>query len=250
MTTDLAARLADRHFGVGCDQILLAQPANDATADFKFRIFNADGSEVAQCGNGARCFARFLQQHKLTGQSDIIVETLHSRMTLSVQSDDTVCVEMGIPEFAPAKIPLLADKRRISYSLCVDDQNVEVCALAIGNPHAVHLVDDVASVDIESIGASLQAHASFPERVNAGFMQLVSAGEIKLRVYERGVGETLGCGSGACAAVVAGIILGKLDTTVSVLLPGGEVSVSWEGEGRPVYLSGPAHNVYTGNIEI
>ena len=244
----LPRKLADRHYGVGCDQVLLAEPGE--TADFRFRIFNQDGSEVAQCGNGARCMAWFLRQRGLSDKSHISVQTLKSQMTLTINDNGDVTVEMGIPEFEPTKIPFRAVEQAPKYSLNLSDRKIDIAAMAIGNPHAVVEVDSVEEAELELLGPQIESHSRFPERVNAGFMQIYSSSHIGLRVYERGVGETLGCGSGACAAVIAGIEMGRLEAAVKVDLPGGSATVSWAGSGRPVYLSGPAHTVYSGEIAL
>ena len=248
ITADLSRQLADRHFGIGCDQILLAE--KDSSADFRFRIFNQDGSEVAQCGNGARCFAIFLRERGLTSKNRISVQTLNRHMTLHILDNGDVRVEIGVPIFTPAKIPFRADSEAITYPLNAGKENVTISALAVGNPHAVIVVDNVDSAPVEDLGPVIESHPDFPERVNAGFMQIVSPQHIRLRVFERGVGETLGCGSGACAAVVSGIRLGLLRSPVRVSLPGGDATVEWGGDERAVFLSGPAHHVFTGEIEL
>lgn len=248
LSSEIARKLADRHFGVGCDQILLAEPGE--STDFRFRIFNKDGSEVEQCGNGARCMAWFLRQRGLSDKNEISVQTLKSQMVLRIEDDGDVTVEMGVPEFEPSKIPFDAAIKDLYYSLQLEAIEVDIAALAIGNPHAVLEVDDIAKARVDIIGPEIESHPRFPERVNAGFMQIVSPRHIRLRVYERGVGETLGCGSGACAAVVAGIENGKLGHQVKVSLPGGNASVEWAGAGRPVYLRGPAHTVFSGEITL
>jgi len=248
MSAMLAQRLADRHFGIGCDQILLAEAADDA--DFRFRIFNQDGSEVEQCGNGARCFARFLLDRALTEQRSISVRTLNTFMTLAIQDNGDVQVNMGAPVFEPALIPLLAEAEALQYPIGVNSGTVQISALSMGNPHAVMIVDDVEKYPVLEIGAEIERHPSFPARVNAGFMQVVDRQRVRLRVFERGAGETLGCGSGACAAMVAGHRLGILDQEVVVSLPGGEARVSWKGEGSPVLLTGPAHTVFCGKIDL
>lgn len=248
ISADVVRLLADRHFGVGCDQILLAEKGQ--AADFRFRIFNRDGSEVEQCGNGARCFARFLRDNGLTDQDIISVETMGTRMQLRILDDGDVSVDMGLPEFLPERIPFQADMPAERYQLAVGGEVLDVSVLALGNPHAVILVDDVDSVPVDRLGPLIEHHPRFPSRINAGFCEIVSRDRIRLRVHERGVGETLGCGSGACAAVVAGIRLGLLDPDVSVRLPGGQARVRWEGSGNPVHLIGSASTVFTGVIAI
>ena len=246
ISPDIARQLADRHYGIGCDQVLLAEPGE--TADFRFRIFNQDGSEVEQCGNGARCMAWFLRRRGLSDKSQITVQTLRSQMILTINDDGDVTVEMGVPEFEPSKIPFQATEKLPKYALSLPARKVDIAALAIGNPHAVVEVDSVENAEVELLGPQIEYHPRFPERVNAGFMQIFSPSHIGLRVYERGVGETLGCGSGACAAVVAGIEWGRLEATVKVDLPGGSAKVNWAGLGQPVFLSGPAHTVFSGEI--
>lgn len=251
ITSGIARLLADRHFGVGCDQILLAEAAGQCdNSDFRFRIFNQDGSEVGQCGNGARCFARFLRDKSLSDKDLIPVQTLTSQMLLQLLENGDVRVDMGVPRFAPDQIPLLAGAEAQLYPVHFDIEVLEVAALSLGNPHSVLVVEDVDSYPVVELGARIESHSMFPERVNAGFMQIVDRGHIKLRVFERGVGETLGCGSGACAAVVAGIRMGQLDSRVTVSLPGGDAEVEWQGDDQSVYLTGPAHTVFCGKIEV
>ena len=247
----IAHRIADRHIGIGCDQILIVEKSEPVNgADFIFRIFNADGSEVGQCGNGARCFARFLHDEKLSDSDCITVKTQTSLMQLRCNSDDTISVNMGVPTFEPAEIPIQAEQRERTYTLDVTGESIEVCALAIGNPHAVQIVEDVNGIDVPVKGALIENHPRFPDRVNAGYMQVLGRGAIKLRVFERGVGETLACGSGASAAAIAGQTLGYLDESVKVSLPGGDLQVEWDGEGQPVWLTGPATTVFKGNIDL
>ena len=245
---DLARYIADRHFGVGCDQVLVAEAGQ--SADFRFRIFNRDGSEVEQCGNGARCFARFLRDRELTSQDRITVETINSRMSLVLKQNGEVQVELGQPVFDPGQIPFIADGISKRYVIAVNGEECEIAALSMGNPHAVLFVDDAGDAQVEVLGPLLESHSRFPAKTNVGFCQVKSVDHIRLRVYERGVGETLGCGSGACAAVVAGIQLGLLEHDVRVSLPGGDARVSWQGVGAPVYLSGPATNVYRGVLDL
>lgn len=240
--------MADRHLGIGCDQLLVAEPSGDPDFDFRFRIYNADGGEVGQCGNGARAFARFVRDKGLTDKTDIRVLTSAGPMTLHVAPDGLVSVNMGVPAFEPAGIPFQAPTRRPTYTLEVDGEPVEISALAIGNPHAVQEVSNVDDAPVARQGPLIESHPRFPLRVNAGYMQFVDASRIRLRVYERGAGETLACGSGACAAAVAGIQLGKLDNRVQVQVQGGLLSVNWQGEGHPVWLSGPATTVFEGRI--
>ncbi len=243
-------RLADRHFGIGCDQVLVVEAPRDPTVDFRYRIFNANGEEVEQCGNGARCFARFVREKKLTNKKVISVETGAGVLELRVKNHSDVEVNMGLPEFEPARIPLQADSRQPSYSLTAGGQALEIGALAMGNPHAVLRVDDTQAAPVETLGPLIEGHEAFPRRVNAGFMQVLDEHTIRLRVFERGVGETLACGSGACAAVVYGITRGWLEETVTVELPGGKLSISWAGEGQPVLMTGPTEMVFEGKIKI
>ena len=241
-------RLADRHFGVGCDQVLLVEPAQTAAADFRYRIFNADGGEVEQCGNGARCFARFVYDHGLTRKRRIPVETRAGLLELLIQDDGQVTVNMGMPRLEPEDIPLQVPERASHYTLALADETVEFGAVSLGNPHAVLAVADVERAPVARLGPLLERHALFPQRVNVGFMQRLDRGEVRLRVFERGVGETLACGSGACAAVVVGRLWGELDETVTVHLPGGRLSVRWRGEGEPVWMTGPAQEVFRGRL--
>lgn len=243
-------RLADRRFGIGCDQILLVEPPAGAGADFRYRIFNSDGSEVEQCGNGARCFARFVRDQGLTDKSELTVETLAGRIYPRIGRDGAVTVDLGVPRFEPADVPFAAPRREIVYDLDVGGTTVQISVLSIGNPHAVQRVPDVAHAPVASQGALIARHPRFGRGANAGFMQILDRRHIRLRVYERGAGETLACGSGACAAVVAGRQQGLLDGTVDVALPGGVLQVSWAGEGQPVSLAGPATTVYEGTIEL
>ena len=256
LTSDIVRRLADRHFGIGCDQVLLVEPGDDGGDDaagekeFAFRIFNHDGSEAEQCGNGARCLAKFLYDRGLAEEKIIRVRTSKQAMTLAINPDASVTVEMGTPEFNPANIPFLAERAAPTYALDLSGDEVEISAVAIGNPHAVRRVENVAEAPVAAHGPVMENHPRFPARVNAGFMQVVARNHILLRVHERGVGETLGCGSGACAAVAVGINLGLLDDRVKVSLPGGDAEVGWQGQGRPIFLTGPAHTVFCGGIAL
>jgi diaminopimelate epimerase len=243
-------KLADRHFGVGCDQVLVVEAPHNPDVDFRYRIYNADGNEVEQCGNGARCFARFVREKKLTSKRVIRVETAAGIIELRVLANQDVEVDMGSPEFEPRKIPFAAASRLPGYPLLVDGDELEIGAVSMGNPHAVLRVDNVARADVERLGPLIESHLDFPQRVNAGFMQVVSDREIKLRVYERGVGETLACGTGACAAVVYGISRGWLRDTVTVALPGGKLSIAWSGPGQSVIMTGPTAIVFDGTIKI
>ena len=243
-------KLADRRMGVGCDQVLVVEPPGRPEVDFRYRIYNADGGEVEQCGNGARCFARFVRDKKLTSKRVITVETAAGVIELRVQDNHRVEVDMGAPSLDPPEIPFEADEIAPGYSLDVDGDTLEVGAVSMGNPHCILPVDNVDDIDIEHLGPLIENHPRFPRRANAGFMQLVSANEIKLRVFERGVGETLACGTGACAAVVYGLSRGWLRDTVTVNLPGGKLSISWAGPDQPVIMTGPTASVFEGTIRI
>lgn len=248
LTPEQARFIADRRLGVGCDQILVAEPADDA--DFFFRIYNADGGESGQCGNGARCFARFLRERGLTDQDRITVATISRRMTLELLGDGRVRVEMGVPAFEPKAIPIRADARADTYEVALDDGRcVRGQALSIGNPHFVVSVDDVDDAPVALLGPALESHPDFPERVNVGFMEVRDSGHVRLRVFERGVGETRACGSGAVAAAVAGRLAHGLRDSVQVSLPGGILTVDWSGEGEPAYLTGPAAHVFDGELD-
>lgn len=241
--------LADRHFGVGCDQILLVEGAV-GDADFRYRIYNADGGEVEQCGNGARCFVRYVHDRGMTQKNEIRVETSGGLIIPRLEANGEVSVNMGMPKFEPQQIPFIAEKRAMTYSIDISGRQVEISAVSLGNPHAVQLVEDVDGAPVITEGALIESHPSFPKRVNAGYMQVVDRTHIRLRVYERGAGETLACGTGACAAVVIGIERGLLQSTVQVNMRGGELTVRWEGEGQPVWMTGPAVTVFDGEIEL
>jgi len=243
-------RIADRHLGIGCDQILVVEAPRRADTDFYYRIFNADGGEVEQCGNGARCFVRFVRDRGLTAKREIRVETLGGIITPRLEDDGRVSVDMGAPQFEPARIPFQAPARADIYRLELADGAIEISAVSMGNPHAVQVVTDVDQAPVVTQGAQIEAHPRFPNRVNAGFMQLVDRRRIRLRVFERGSGETLACGSGACAAVVIGIVRGMLDTTVDVQTRGGVLTISWPAADAPVVMTGPAEHVFAGTIEL
>lgn len=242
--------LADRHFGVGFDQLLLVEPATQSGVDFRYRIFNADGSEVEQCGNGARCFARFVFDQGLTDKREIRVETKKGVIAPRLEADGQVTVDMGAPRFAPAEIPFISDSDAVVQSLDLDGTTVDISVVSMGNPHAVQLVADVDTAPVAVHGPLTESHPRFPERVNAGFLQVLDRHSARLRVYERGSGETLACGTGACAAVVAGIRRGLLDSPVRVATRGGELTIAWAGPGQPVLMTGPAVTVFTGEIEL
>ncbi len=250
LSPDQLRWLADRRFGVGCDQILLVERPRNRNTDFYYRIFNADGSEVEQCGNGARCFARFVHDHGLTRKTEVPVGTAGGDIRLYLQPDGQVRVNMGVPVLEPENIPFLADGKQALYDIEVAGETLGIGAVSMGNPHAVLVVEDVATAPVESLGPAIENHPRFPQRVNAGFMAVRSPGEIDLRVYERGAGETLACGTGACAAVVSGRMQGLLDETVQVHLRGGDLVISWAGESQPVWMTGPATEVFEGTIEL
>ena len=242
--------LADRHFGVGCDQILLVEKAGNKEADFCYRIFNADGGEVEQCGNGARCFLRFVHDQKLTTKREIIVETRSGLISPRLEQDGRVTVNMGAPVFEPARIPFDGGSGSVSEPLEVAGKKLSISALSMGNPHAVQVVPDVERTAVEKLGPLIEHHPRFPKRVNAGFMQIMDRNNLRLRVYERGSGETLSCGTGACAAVVAGIRRGLLDSPVNVATRGGVLTIAWEGDGAAVLMTGPAITVFSGEINL
>lgn len=250
LTPEQLRFVANRHFGIGCDQVLLVENAGRSGVDFRYRIFNADGGEVEQCGNGARCFARFVHEQGLTAKREIRVETMGGVIVLCLEDDGRVTVDMGLPVFEAAQIPFVGTGDNLVHALHVDDEEVAITAIGMGNPHAVQLVADVESAPVDRQGPLIESHPRFPQRVNAGFMQVVGRHAIRLRVFERGVGETLACGTGACAAVVAGIARGLLDSPVCVETRGGALSVAWNGSGTPVLMTGPAVTVFKGEIEL
>ena len=255
LTAAQIKKIANRNFGVGCDQLLIVEKTTQANVDFKYRIFNADGGEVEQCGNGARCFVRFVLEKGLTQKHEINVETASGLITLTLRDDNQVTVNMGAPIFEPAKIPFTAEKRQTIYALQPSIHagaglSINVSVLSMGNPHAVTIVGNVETANVAELGSQIEAHASFPQRVNAGFMQILNPHEIKLRVYERGAGETLACGTGACAAAVAGIQLGLLESPVIVHARGGDLQIAWAGEGEAVLMTGAAEIVFEGSIHI
>ena len=242
-------RIADRHFGIGADQILVVERPTVPGVDFRYRIYNADGGEVEQCGNGARCFVRFVREKGMTTKSEIRVETLSGIIVPRLERDGRVTVDMGRPVLEPARVPFVSDSDALVQSLDVEGDRVEITALSMGNPHAVQVVDDVAAAPVGTLGPRIERHARFPQRVNAGFMEVVDRHRIRLRVYERGAGETLACGTGACAAAVAGILRGLLDSPVAVETRGGELTIAWQGADNPVWMTGPAETVFDGEIE-
>ena len=250
LSEDEVRLIADRHFGIGCDQLLLVELAESDDIDFVYRIYNADGGEVEQCGNGARCFAVFVREQGLTDKDRIRVETASGVIELFVEDDGQVTVNMGIPEFSPWKIPFNADTRLDEYTLDVKGQLLTIGAVSMGNPHAVTIVENVDSAAVNEMGAVIENHPLFPNRVNAGFMQIIDNSHVRLRVYERGAGETLACGTGACAAMAIGRLQGRLDDQVEVILPGGSLQIGWQGEGSPVMMTGPATTVFEGTISL
>ena len=241
-------RLANRHFGVGFDQLLLVEPPRDPDMDFRYRIFNADGSEVENCGNGARCFARFVHAQRLTHKQEIQVETAGGPLTLSVQESGQVTVNMGTPRFTPAALPFEADEDRLLHHLDLGDETLAIGAVSMGNPHAVLQVDDSDNAPVERLGPLIARHPRFPRGVNVGFMQVISRHEIRLRVFERGSGETLACGTGACAAVASGIRQGLLQSPVTTHLRGGDLCIEWPDTTAPLLMTGPAERVFEGRI--
>ena len=251
LTREQIRHMAHRQFGIGFDQLLLVEPADQPGHDFKYRIFNADGGEVEQCGNGARCFVRFVHEQKLTDKRAIRVETAKGVIAPMLEENGLVTVDMGAPRFEPAEIPFDAPADAVVYPLSLPDGSVvEIGTVSMGNPHAVQVVENTDTAPVHTQGPQIVHHARFPQRVNAGFMQVVDRGHIRLRVFERGVGETLACGTGACAAVVSGIRRGLLDSRVEVETLGGKLIIRWDGPGQPVYMTGPAVTVYEGDIEL
>ena len=242
-------RLADRHLGIGCDQILLIEKA-EGDADIRYRIFNADGGEVEQCGNGARCFVRYVHDHGMTGKKEVRIETLSGVVIPKLEANGEVTVNMGVPKFDPAEIPFIAAQQAPTYPLRLDDKQVETSVVSMGNPHAVQVVSDLDGAPVLTEGPLIEKHSRFPQRVNAGYMQVIDPHHIRLRVYERGAGETLACGTGACAAAVAGIQRGLLESPVRVSFLTGDLLIRWEGENQPVWMTGPAVAVFDGEIEL
>jgi len=250
LSTKQLRLLADRHFGVGCDQILLVEKPQHPEADFRYRIFNADGGEVEQCGNGARCFVRFVHEQKLSDKPEIVVETHNGLIKLRLEDDGQVTVNMGAPVFDPARLPFTDGTGGVSEALEVAGVTLQISAISMGNPHAVQVVENIETAAVATQGPLIEHHPRFPKRVNAGFMQVMDRNHIRLRVYERGSGETLSCGTGACAAVVAGIRRGLLDSPVSVATHGGTLNISWNGTDSPVLMTGPAISVFSGEINL
>ncbi|MGZ8164907.1 MAG: diaminopimelate epimerase [Methylobacter sp.] len=250
LTPERVRQMSDRHFGVGFDQLLLVEKPVSANADFKYRIFNADGGEVAQCGNGARCFARFVRDKNLSEKNEITVDTDAGQLLLHFDEENLITVNMGVPKHKPVEIPLLAEHESKLYTVTVDGSEHVFGAVSMGNPHAVIQVNDVNNAPVAELGQALESHPFFPERANIGFMQVIDRHHIKLRVFERGAAETLACGSGACAAAVVGIEQHLLDHEVWVKLPGGTLKICWAGRNAPVLMTGPAISVFDGNIPL
>lgn len=250
VTASMARRLANRTLGIGCDQILVVEPPSDPNIDFNYRIFNQDGGEVEQCGNGARCLARFVKDRRLTGKSAIRVKTMNRIIELRINADHSVSVDMGVPVLAPADIPFQADQPASLYDIDIADSDYQIAAISMGNPHAVLRVDDVQTAPVNELGSQLECHERFPNRVNAGFMQILNRQQINLRVFERGAGETQACGSGACAAAVAAMQQELVDSSVTIHLTGGDLTIEWQGEGQPLIMTGPAVTVFHGRIRI
>ena len=249
LSLDQLRNIANRRLGIGCDQILLIE-RTESDADFRYRIFNSDGGEVEQCGNGARCLVSYVYEKGMTQKKEISVETLGGIIFPKLEINGEVTVNMGAPKFEPKEIPFIADKRMLTYLLEVNEKQIEFSILSMGNPHAVQVVEDINQSPVLVEGSLIESHSRFPKHVNAGYMQIVNREHINLRVYERGAGETLSCGTGACAAVVAGITRGLLDSKVTVRTTGGNLSIYWEGGNNPVWMTGPAISVFDGEIEL
>jgi diaminopimelate epimerase len=257
LTSDLCQQLADRRFGIGADQILLVEKSHTKGVDFRYRIFNSDGSEVEQCGNGARAFVKFVVDKGLTDQRQIKVETMAGTITPKLEEDGRITVDMGAPIFSPDLIPFDAQGLQSTqqhgatlWPLQIGTVKIQLCVVSMGNPHAVQIVTDVGTTDVAQTGPLIENHVRFPKRVNAGFMQIIDRHHIQLRVYERGAGEPLSCGTGACAAAVSGIQMGHLDSPVMVSTKGGTLSIAWGGDEQSVLMTGPAMNVFEGSIDI
>jgi diaminopimelate epimerase len=250
LTKDIIQRIADRNLGIGCDQVLVIEPPEDKNIDFNYRIFNCDGSEVEQCGNGARCIGRYISDQQLSGKKTVRIKTKNRVMEIHSNSKNMITANMGAPSFIPADIPLLADQRSDLYNIDINNSNYQMAALSVGNPHAVLQVDKIDHADVEKIGSLVQQHSLFPESVNVGFMQIIDRQKIALRVYERGVGETQACGSGACAAAVAAIQQGLVENIVEVQLLGGKLTIEWQGEDQSILMTGPAETVFHGKIKL
>ena len=254
LTSEQVRFIADRHFGVGCDQLLLVERPTLPDAEFRYRIFNADGGEVQQCGNGARCFARFVHDRGMTASRNIAVETVSGMIYLFLEADGQVTVDMGIPSFDPASLPFETDEpaqeQTEYHQIMVNGEKYAIGAVSVGNPHAVLMVDSVETAPVATLGPLIENHERFPQRVNVGFMEIVGRSRIRLRVFERGVGETLACGTGACAAAAVGIHNSLLDSPVEVILAGGKLTIRWPGGNNPLLMTGPAQTVYEGKMTL
>jgi diaminopimelate epimerase len=250
LTRELIQRFADRHTGIGFDQLLSVEPPTDPDTDFRYRIYNADGNEAEQCGNGARCFAKFVVDNHLSNKTELRLQTACGVIATQLRDDGMVEVDMGVPTTEPSRIPFIADAAATSYRVAVGDTSVDVVPVSVGNPHAVLFVDSVNAAPVATLGPLLERHERFPHGANVGFCQVVDSGFARLRVFERGVGETRACGTGACAAAVAGVLTGRLAERVKISLPGGKVKISWAGPGQSLHMLGPACLVYEGSVEI
>ena len=250
LNTDIIKRIADRNLGIGCDQVLVIEPPTDRNIDFNYRIFNCDGSEVEQCGNGARCIGRYIKDQQLSGKKTLRIKTKNRVMEITTTTKNMITANMGEPSFIPADIPLDSEQQNDLYSIDINNSSLKIAALSVGNPHAVLQVDNIDQADVETIGSLIQKHSLFPESVNVGFMQIIDRQNLALRVYERGVGETQACGSGACAAAVAAIKQGLVDKTIEIKLLGGKLTIEWQGEGQPILMTGPAETVFHGKIKL
>lgn len=250
LNADIIKRIADRNLGIGCDQVLVIEPPTDRNIDFNYRIFNCDGSEVEQCGNGARCIGRYIKDQQLSGKKTLRIKTKNRVMEITTTTKNMITANMGEPSFIPADIPLDSEQQKDLYSIDINNSSLKIAALSVGNPHAVLQVDNIDQADVETIGTLIQKHSLFPESVNVGFMQIIDRQNLALRVYERGVGETHACGSGACAAAVAAIKQGLVDKTIEIKLLGGKLTIEWQGEGQPILMTGPAETVFHGKIKL
>lgn len=250
LNADIIKRIADRNLGIGCDQVLVIEPPTDRNIDFNYRIFNCDGSEVEQCGNGARCIGRYIKDQQLSGKKTLRIKTKNRVMEITTTTKNMITANMGEPSFIPADIPLDSEQQNDLYSIDINNSSLKIAALSVGNPHAVLQVDNIDQADVETIGTLIQKHSLFPESVNVGFMQIIDRQNLALRVYERGVGETQACGSGACAAAVAAIKQGLVDKTIEIKLLGGKLTIEWQGEGQPILMTGPAETVFHGKIKL
>jgi len=249
VTSELARCLADRHLGVGCDQVLVIEPPSSKNVDFDYRIFNADGTEVEQCGNGARCLGRYIFDRRLSGKKSLRLKTQNRVMEIESRPNHLIRVDMSAPIFEPAQIPFDANQQAILYPIEAND-SLQIAVISMGNPHAVIRVDNIDTAPVETLGQRLQQHERFPQSVNVGFMQIIDRQRIKLRVFERGAGETKACGSGACAAAVTAIQQELVDHTLTVELMGGELCIEWQGNAEPVFMTGPAETVFQGQIKL